>query len=47
MYLLNGSKRIMQDRTNDNFVDYDKKKDEIVGIFDKWKYEQDVSECGK
>ena len=43
MYLFNNAKHIMQDRHNENFVDNDKKKDEIVEIIDKLKYEQAIS----
>ena len=39
VYLLNNVKYIMQDRPNDNFVDDDNKKDEIVDIVDKQTYE--------
>ena len=37
----------MQDRLNNCFVGDDNKKDEIVEIVDKRKYEQDVSEYNK
>ena len=33
----------MQDRLDENPVDEDSKKDEIVEIFDNQKYEQDLS----
>ena len=37
----------MPDIPNENFVDDDNKKDEIVEIVDKRKYEQAVSKCKK
>ena len=47
VYLLKNMKHIMPDIPNENFVDDDNKKDEIVEIVDKRKYEQAVSKCKK
>ena len=44
LYLLKYVKHIIQDRPNENFVDDDNKKDEIVEIVYKRRCEQAVSE---
>ena len=47
MYLKKQFKNIMRDKPNENFVGDNNKKDGIVNIFYKRKYEKAVSECKK
>ena len=43
----NDAKYTIQIRPNDNLMDCDNKKDEILDIVDKQKYEKSVIECNK